>query len=589
MRARYRLAVDLLLVSPPVANFGQCSSGISVLNAYLRARGFDVHAWDLAIEAFHAFHSREHLEHLLDGVADDELLALARATAAEIDDAKKALRVPGIELDHDRMRAAFRTIGDAGKVLTAKGRGSYTHDFRNFSAPKAFASWGAMGLVVDDPEVNPYLELFERHALPRIARDMPKVLGVSITYFSQVLPAITLVRMARRAFPDLKILVGGAYLTSVEHEIGRIPAAVVPADAIVLHDGEIPLERLLGWIVRGEGRLEDVPGCYAPGANDRFSLVSDTPVPQIDLEQLPVPMWTSAGLDLSQYLVPKYAIPLPLSRGCYWGRCVYCNISSQTSASYRVRPVEMAVADVKAAIAETGSNWFDFPVDSFRPRELLDLVRALEREGVEIEWGAEVILDRNFRDELIEQLADGGCRTLRFGLESASAETLKEMNKPIRPAEALQIFRSCKKHGIQTAAMLIAGFPTEPQARLQETFDFLVEASDAIDFVTVHQFSVVPGSVMAERPGDFGLHLLPVEGILRSNLPFASSNPVGMRNSDLPRVIDSMLEGLRDYYPDLGELWKVAIGGWMTFPAACARRDPPTTSLGPNRPSPTTA
>jgi hypothetical protein len=579
--------VDLLLVSPPVANFGQCSSGISVLNAYLRARGYDVHAWDLAIDAFHAFHSEAHLATLLDGVADEELVALAHKTASEIGEAKQALRTPGIELDHDRMRSAFRTIGDAGKVLTAAGRGKYTHDFRNFSVPKAFASWGAMGLVVDDRELNPYLAFFEQHAIPRLRRDAPKVLGISITYFSQVLPAITLARLVRRAFPEMKIFVGGAYLTSVDHEIEHIPASVLPADAIVLHDGEIPLERLLAWAIRGEGTLADVPGCHAPAANGRFAITSSDAVPQIDLASLPIPMWTSAGLDLSAYLVPKYPIPLPLSRGCYWGRCVYCNISSQSSASYRVRPVEMAVADIKAAMKETGSNWFDFPVDSFRPRELLELCRALKRDGVEIEWGAEVILDRNFRDDILKEIAEGGCRCLRFGLESASAETLKEMNKPIRPAEALQIFRSCKKYGIQTAAMLIAGFPSEPQARLHETFDFLVEAADSIDFVTIHQFSVVPGSVMAQRPGDFGLHLLPVEGILRSNLPFASSNPVGMRNSDLPRVIDTMLEGLQEYYPDLGELWKVAIGGWMTFPACCARRAPSTTSVGATGPAPT--
>jgi len=45
-----------------------------------------------------------------------------------------------------------------------------------------------------------------------------------------------------------------------------------------------------------------------------------------------------------------------------------------------------------------------------------------------------------------------------------------------------------------------------------------------------------------------------------------------MKNEDLPEVIDAMKEGLREHYPDLGELWTVAIGGWMTFPAACGVR-----------------
>lgn len=49
--------MDFLLISPPVANFGQASSGLSVLTAFLRSRGWDAHPWDLAIDAFHHFHS----------------------------------------------------------------------------------------------------------------------------------------------------------------------------------------------------------------------------------------------------------------------------------------------------------------------------------------------------------------------------------------------------------------------------------------------------------------------------------------------------------------------------------------------------
>ena len=76
---------------------------------------------------------------------------------------------------------------------------------------------------------------------------------------------------------------------------------------------------------------------------------------------------------------------------------------------------------------------------------------------------------------------------------------------------------------------------------------------------------------MARDPGRFGLFLRPRAAVLTANLPFANTNPVGMQNEDLPRVIDAMKEGLREYYPDLGELWTAAIGGWMTFPACCAR------------------
>ena len=54
--------MDLMLISPPVANFGQATPALSVLTAYLRAQGWVVGQWDLAIDAFHHFHSPEYLE-----------------------------------------------------------------------------------------------------------------------------------------------------------------------------------------------------------------------------------------------------------------------------------------------------------------------------------------------------------------------------------------------------------------------------------------------------------------------------------------------------------------------------------------------
>jgi hypothetical protein len=148
---------------------------------------------------------------------------------------------------------------------------------------------------------------------------------------------------------------------------------------------------------------------------------------------------------------------------------------------------------------------------------------------------------------------------------------LEAMRKPTRPESAARVLAACKRQGIRTGVMVIAGFPSETQAGLGETYDFLVDHRHEIDFVGIHPYSLVPGSAMAQNPGKFGLYLRPRTGVLTTSLPFANTNPVGMQNEDLPRVIAAMKEGLREYYPELGELWTAAIGGWMTFPACCAR------------------
>lgn len=575
--------MDFLLISPPVANFGQASSGISVLTAYLRAQGWDAHQWDLAIDAFHYFHSPDQLDRCRRTLEAhrgefeegdlERLLDVARRVVAEIEDAKQALRRPGVELQKDVMRWAFETINDAGIVMTAASFGRYEHDFRHFAVKDAFRSFETLEAALADAEANPFIEFFREHALPRVRAERPRAIGVSMTYFSQVMPGFTLVRLLKQELPDVPVIVGGSYLTAVEDNVQEIPCSLLPADAMVLHDGEKGLDKWLRLVVRGEGSPEAIDNSYLPGPAGTFVRRGEVSTSHTDLDELPVPMWTADGLQLDKYLVPKYPVPLPLSRGCYWGRCAFCNISCQTVATYRTRAVDKAIADMRACIEQTGSNWFDFPVDSFRPKELHALARGIIEAGLEVEWGAEVLLDPGFlKGEIVDDLGRSGCRTLRFGLESASVETLTAMNKPSRPPKAKELLGRCKAAGIQTAVMLIAGFPTETQRQLYETYDYLVENRDRIDFLTIHQYSLVPGSPMANDPAKFGLMVLPQEAVLWTSLPFVNTNPVGMKNEDLPEVVAAMKEGLREYYPDLGELWTVAIGGWMTFPAACGIR-----------------
>jgi len=210
-----------------------------------------------------------------------------------------------------------------------------------------------------------------------------------------------------------------------------------------------------------------------------------------------------------------------------------------------------------------------------RPKELAALASGILEAGLVVEWGAEVLLDAGFKDDVLELMARSGCRCLRFGMESASRRVLDAMNKPNRPAESERILTTCKREGIQTAVMCIAGYPSETQGELWETFDYLVDHRDVIDFVTIHQYSLVPGSAMAADPAAHGLVRLPQEAVLWSSMPFMNTNAVGMRPEDLPRVIAAMREGLKEHYADIDEMWTVAIGGWMTFPACCGERQAP--------------
>ncbi|MBI5542843.1 MAG: hypothetical protein HY901_03065, partial [Deltaproteobacteria bacterium] len=107
--------------------------------------------------------------------------------------------------------------------------------------------------------------------------------------------------------------------------------------------------------------------------------------------------------------------------------------------------------------------------------------------------------------------------------------------------------------------------PTETFLQRSQTFDFLVDHREVIDFVALHEFNLVPGSPMASDPGRFGIFTLPSGAILQPAIPYRNANQVGLDQGQVHQAATAMRDALRDHFPLLGKPWAVAIGGWLTF------------------------
>jgi anaerobic magnesium-protoporphyrin IX monomethyl ester cyclase len=573
--------MKVLLISPPVSNIGQAAPSISVLDTWLRSRGHGCIQWDLGIEAFVHFHSARYLQRVAASFDRYQQLdrsgpgtepkreRLTRIVTGGVEAAITKLKTPGIERDLAAMVGSIQIIREAGALISA-AHGQCRLDYSHYDIPGAFASWESLREAVTSPERNLLWDFFLEHAIPRISEHRPELVGISVSYFSQLLPALCLTWLIKKEWPKLPVLLGGAFLKAVQDDLKSMPTWIVPADGICIGDGEPTLAAYLEAL-EGRGELDEIPNLLL-AKEGRFIFTGRWQ--EVSLDNLPVPMMDADGLELTSYLIPRYSLPLPITRGCHWHRCVYCNISNQARERYRSRNARLCAADIGTLVERCATDWFDFPTDSVLPRDLERLANALLETGTKIRWAAEVLLDPRLSDELIELLARSGCCCLRFGLESACERTLKLMDKRVDLAHTSRILRSCRRAGIKTGAMLIVGFPTETQAELMQTVDFLQEHSDVIDFLTLHQFTISPGSKLAANPELAGVHLLPRHAVLTPSLPYAHSNRVAMRPEDLPRVVDTLLDRLSDAFPQSGQLWASGIGGWLTFAASCA--NPPS-------------
>src|SRR5262245_6444897 len=206
----------VLLVFPPQGHPTQPHLALPALKAWLGQHGFTrATQWDLNLQAYDTLLSRERLELALQRIhaqAEDWGLARRAALAAadldryrlfadalaagpyvaeHIDEAKAAIRDPLRFHERDTYLWAMRTL-EAGLKLISTEFWPSLFTAHNYTQGNTIDSAAELFAGVDHPAQNMFREFFEEHALARIARERPDVLGISVTYGSQMVPALTL-------------------------------------------------------------------------------------------------------------------------------------------------------------------------------------------------------------------------------------------------------------------------------------------------------------------------------------------------------------------------------------------------------------
>jgi len=70
-------------------------------------------------------------------------------------------------------------------------------------------------------------------------------------------------------------------------------------------------------------------------------------------------------------------------------------------------------------------------------------------------------------------MKQAGCRMIKFGVESASQNTLDRIKKNYTVGQIVEAFRLCKKIGIHTHATVMIGFYWETKQDILKTIDFV--------------------------------------------------------------------------------------------------------------------
>jgi len=512
------------LFFPPRARLvGPCLS-LPSLTASLREHGHTVIQRDLNIEAHETLLTPSHFlqaERVLDrklASIDQQAVSsdkeryrwgyLVRAklsipyTAAHIEEAKSVLRDDVAFYDFSRYLWSTRVVKHGLSIVNAEFEPRIFPVQGEFA--EIFASWTVSELLEasHDEMGNSFLSYLRDQATPSILAECPDLVGISITYHTQILPGLTLARLLREAQPNLPIYLGGAILSEIADVLLRNEVLFEIVNGFVVGEGETALLTLADAHEKSAS-LAKVPNLVY--TDEQENVLCNNLGFVEDLSTLPTPDYE--GLPLDKYLSPHRLGYLASSRGCYWNRCAFCTSPNALGRNgYRQRRLEQVAEDMLRLRERHGMELFFFCDDCFAPRRMARLAEWLIAAQAPVQWIAETRLDGQLTPELCALLARGGCKHLVFGLESASQRVLDLMDKGVKIDVVSDILHNCYQVGIGAVLMTFVNFPTETREEAEATVDFLAKVSPIISFATLSCFMLMKGSAVAASPEKFGIH-----------------------------------------------------------------------------------
>jgi len=355
--------------------------------------------------------------------------------------------------------------------------------------------------AVNDTQVNIYRDVFDQLVKPAIEQAQPDVIGLSIVLQQQLFSSLTFCALIKEQFPHIHVTIGGNTVTRLRDVLPQSPLFHY-FDSAVVYEGETAFVQLVS-AVGAKRSLADVPNTiYKDATGVHTSATSYAE----DMSALPPPDFD--GLPLEKYLVPTKILPYLATRGCYWGRCEFCDHGEGYTAGYRTKKIQDILGDIKYLRDKYGARHFHFTDESYPPALFRKLARGLIDQKMDITWTTHMRFEKSLLDESVWQDArDSGCRYLHFGYESGVERVLKLMDKATTTDVISKNLRLSAGAGIWNHCMGFFGFPGETREEAWSSVQFLEENKDYVHSLGFGTFDLGRHNPVAKNPEKWGVTL----------------------------------------------------------------------------------
>lgn len=257
-------------------------------------------------------------------------------------------------------------------------------------------------------------------------------------------------------------------------------------------------------------------------------------------------------LPVSRYRALGFPVSMITGRGCP-NSCIFCLGRRMVGSKIRRRRIKDVLEEMEQ-ITQLGFERINIADDLFASdkERVKEICSGIRERSLKFTWSAFARVD-TVDQEMLEAMAQAGCDSISFGVESGNPEMLKRIKKGIKLEQVQKAVRICRQAGMIAHASFIVGLPGETKKTLAQTAEF----AEHLDILYGYHFlAPFPGTTVREKIRQYDLQ------ILTDNWAKYDANDAVVRTAALQP--QDMREFVARYDEKMEKEWQRQLRGYKT-------------------------
>lgn len=322
--------------------------------------------------------------------------------------------------------------------------------------------------------------------------DAVGVTAVTMNFYE----ALKIIRDIKNYNPEIITIMGGPHVSFMVRDTLSLHPEI---DLIVIREGEDTVAELTP-VLKQKNKWKNIRGiAYRNG--DEIIITGKRDFIS-DVDRIPLP--SRHLLPISRYRALGFPVSIITCRGCPYS-CIFCLGQKMVGSKVRKRNPQLVLDEIETVL-RYGFDRINIADDLFiaDKERVKEICMGIKERSLKFVWSAFARVD-TASQEVFDLMAQAGCDSVSFGVESGNPEMLKRIKKGIKPEQVYSAIKMCQQAGMIAQASFIIGLPGETKETLQKTDKF----AQSINSIYGYHFLVpFPGTTVREEIQNYDLEIV---------------------------------------------------------------------------------